>query len=57
MMLQRFFSRWRKQSKAKSFELAVWAAEHPLALASAAGIAGVLVGAATLYVQQQRRKK
>jgi hypothetical protein len=51
------FSRWRKRSKAKTFELAVWAAEHPVALASAAGIAGVLLGAAALYVKQQRRKK
>ena len=42
--MKRFFSRWKKQSKAKTFELAVWAAEHPVAFASAAGIAGMLLG-------------
>ena len=53
----KFFSCWRKQGKAKTFELTVWAAEHPLALASAAGIAGVLLGAAALYVKRQEKKR
>jgi hypothetical protein len=53
----RLFSRWRKHSKAKTFQLAVWAAEHPVEIASAAALAGVLLGAAALYVKQRRRKK
>ena len=51
------FSRWKKRSREKTFALALWAAEHPVALASTAGIAGVLLGAAALYLKQQRRKK
>ena len=51
-----FIHRWTRPAKQKTLQLAIWANEHPMALASTAGIAGILLGATVLYLKRRKRR-